>query len=333
MVSAVLKGMKGLGLFRVAEVLARREPLVVLVHGVSARDDFEGTENYCGKHVPVRYFRAWLEWLRTRFDIVPLAEVERLVVEHARPTRPVCSITFDDGYRNNFTNAFPVLREMGLPATLFVTTGFVDHREPLWVDRLEYALNRGAGSIAEKIAEDMKIRSQLKTLTITEREVVLGEIVARTSADLRPVLDQHDDYAPLSWDQIREMSRAGIAIGAHTVTHPILSRETKDVQQREIVESAERIRALVGECRHFAYPDGQPGTRSAETIAALRIAGFTAAWTTEMRRVRPMGEQDAYALPRIALDAGWKGVRFEALATNTLPLLKRVVRRVTQRLG
>lgn len=309
----------------VCEAIARRQPLVVLVHGVTTNEAPEGTENYRGKHVPARFFRKWMEWLRGHFDVVPLAAIEQLVIDCRRPTRPMCSITFDDGYRNNFTSAFPVLRELGLPATLFVTTRFVDRRQPLWVDRLEYALNHGSGSFAERIAEDMKIRAHLKTLTTTERETALSEIVARTGADVRAVLDQQEDYAPATWDQIREMSRAGVAIGAHTETHPILSRETSDAQRREIVESVERIRAEVGACRHFAYPDGQPGTWNDATKEILRELGIGAAWTTDMRRVRPGRERDLFELPRVALDAGHRDARFLSLVTNMLPALKQIV--------
>lgn len=311
------------GGFRFLESRRAREPLVVLYHGVTTDTHPSGTENYGGKQVPLEVFKKQIDWLSRHFSIVPLADIERLVVLRREPAKPLCAVTFDDGYRNNYTNAFPVLRERGIPAALFVTTGFVDSRSPLWVDRLEYAINHTPGSIRERIARDEKERARLKTLSAEARRAALDEFVRTTGAELGRELDDHPDYAPLSWDEIREMSRSGIAIGAHTVTHPILSREANGVQSREIVESAERIRAEVGECTHFAYPNGQPGDWDDASVAAIKEAGFAAAWTTEMRRVRPARERDVFALPRIALDAAWRDGRFVSLATDFLPTIKR----------
>lgn len=310
------------GGFRFFESRRAREPLVVLYHGVTTNTHQSGTENYRGKQVPLEVFRKQIDWLSRHFSIVPLAEIEQLVIERRHPTKPLCAVTFDDGYRNNYTNAFPVLRECGIPATLFVTTGFVDARTPLWVDRLEFAINHTPGSVEDRRARDSKERARLKTVPAEARRAALDEIVRATGSELGRELDRHPDYAPLSWDEIREMARSGIAIGAHTVTHPILSREASDVQGREIVESAVRIRVEVGECTHFAYPNGQPGDWDDASVSAIKEAGFAAAWTTEMRRVRPAREHNVFALPRIALDAAWRDGRFVSLATDLLPTVK-----------
>lgn len=325
--------------------VSRRRPLVVLYHGVSARAVWVGSENYRGKHIPVAAFQRELEWLARRFEIVPLAEIERLAASGAAPKRPICAITFDDGYRNNYRNAFPILRAMKLPATIFVTTGFIDRREPLWPDRLEYAVNKSrvdvlvvpwpegerrysVKTVGEKIVVDQEIRERLKRFPDSERIAILDALVQASGAELGEVLEREEDYCPLTWEEVREMAGAGITIGAHTVNHPILSRLAAGEQAKEIRESAERIRAVVGTCRHFAYPNGQPGDWNEITEKAAAATGFNAAWTTVARRVRPGGERNLFALPRLALDHGWQNRRFEALVSNVLPGLRAVLGRL-----
>ncbi len=323
----------------IATALARRQPLVVLYHGVTTNEHPEGSENYRWKHIPLSAFREQVASLAAHFEIVPLAEIEQLARDGSSPDRPLCAITFDDGYRNNFTNAFPVLREKKIPATFFITTGFIDDRTALWPDRLEFAINKAqcasfivawpdeekrydCVTTAQKIAADGEIRGRLKRVSSDVRETIIASVVAQTKADLQPELSSHPDYAPLSWQEIREMSDAEMAIGAHTVSHPILSMIPAAAQEKEIRVSTERIRAEVGKCDSFAYPNGQPGDWNQETKTALQSVGFTTAWTTEMRRVRPGQETDLFALPRIALDGGHLRNQFAARVSNMLPLVK-----------
>ncbi len=325
--------------------VSRHRPLVVLYHGVSAHAAWDGSENYRGKHVPAAAFQRELEWLARRFEIVPLAEIERLAASGAAPKRPICAITFDDGYRNNYRNAFPILKAMKLPATIFVTTGFIDRREPLWPDRLEYAINKSrvdvlvvswpegerrypVKTVGEKIIVDQEIRERLKRFPDSERIAILDALVQASGAELSEALEREEDYCPLTWEEVREMTGAGITIGAHTVNHPILSRLAAGEQAKEIRESAERIRAVAGSCRHFAYPNGQPGDWNEITEKAVAAAGFGAAWTTVARRVRPGGERNLFALPRLALDHGWQNRRFEALTSNVLPGLRAALGRL-----
>lgn len=323
----------------IASALARREPLVVLYHGVTTNEQPEGSENYRWKHIPLSAFREQIAWLAAHFAVIPLADIERHARDGSSFDRPVCAMTFDDGYRNNFTNAFPVLREKKIPATFFVTTGFIDDHTALWPDRLEFAINKSQSAsfivtwpdgekrydcvtTAHKIAADGDIRGRLKRVSSDVRETVIASIVSQTKADVQRELSAHSDYAPLSWQEIREMSAVGMAIGAHTVSHPILSMLPGAAQETEMRISTERIRVEVGKCDSFAYPNGQPGDWNQETKTALQSAGFTTAWTTEMRRVRLGNESDLLALPRIALDAGHLRRQFAARVSNALPLVK-----------
>src|SRR3989304_984073 len=118
----------------------RHSPLVVLYHGVTGNTSPKRIENYRGKHVRKDAFSYQITWLKRHFEIVPLRSIEDCVQRRRYPDRSLCAITFDDGYRNNYTNAFPVLKRMGVPATIFLTTGFIDRKFPLWPDALEMSL-------------------------------------------------------------------------------------------------------------------------------------------------------------------------------------------------
>src|SRR3989344_3041885 len=169
-------------------------PRALLYHGVSS-DMGEGIFNYRGKFITPQAFRKHLEWLKQNFDIVPLTEM----LEERRPRS--LALTFDDGYANNYTDAFPILRELGVPATFFVTTDFIENGMPLPVDVVEYALGTsvrrelslemGANvtfaltSREARIRADLAIKSYMKTLPADRAKAFVENIARACQRDLR----------------------------------------------------------------------------------------------------------------------------------------------------
>lgn len=317
----------------------KAKPLVILYHGVTDRVNFPGIENYRGKHVNKESFRKQLLYLSKHFTMVPLNGIEKLVLEKKRTSKPLCSITFDDGYKNNFSNAFPILKELGIPATVFVTTGFLDGEEPLWTDRLEYIIGTTtkpsirmtfsskvlAWDLETKSARmkaDNDIRQRLKQLHVVDRTRLLDRLGEDAGCDLKHARLGSPDYEALNWDEAAKMTQGGIAFGAHTLTHPILSTLSLEEQMREISLSRERVRSKIGHCEHFAYPNGQTGDWNGDTKVALLRAGFKTAWTTLPGRVNTKRSPDPFTLSRITLDESGIAGRFESLASNALPLAK-----------
>ena len=240
-----------------------------------------------------RTFARHLRHLREHFTIVTLAEATRELRSRSPLQHDYLVITFDDGYADNYRVAWPLIAEHGLTATIFVTTGFLDG-EPLWFDmarcclrsisggevgpsvasRLTTALSEvfpdwrpDDGTAPEKTAARMKYASppDRERLTTLMREMALREALAQ----------------PLSWEEARSIDRAGGEIGAHTISHPILSQLPACDQEREIVGSRDRVAAELSRAPvSFAYPNGSQRDFDAVTCNLVASAGFEAACTT-----------------------------------------------------
>lgn len=237
-------------------------------------------------------FDAVCGWLRRWFNVLPLDAAVRRLAQGTLPARPL-AITFDDGYADNHDVALPILRRHALAATFFVSTGFLDGGR-MWNDTVIEAVRRtpqatldlrgieGAGlgahavfSTQDKRGAIAAIIERIKYLPQAQRNAVVAGIAARCGAVL-------PDTLMLRTDQVVALRRAGMQIGAHTVTHPILATLTPAEAHDEIVRSKERLESITGEpVRLFAYPNGRPGRDyTAQTVAIAREAGFDAAVTT-----------------------------------------------------
>lgn len=191
------------------------------------------------------------------------------------------AITFDDGYRNFYEYAYPLLKKYSFSATMFVATDFVTRQQPLWVDRLEYAVGRQDGTRAEKIAHDARTRAAFKTIPPAQREHDLRNEEQTSFSQFTDFSGDRSVYAPLTKEQMAAMQLNGISFGAHTQSHPILSTLTEEEQHTEIEGSrTDLMQAGIRVSPIFAYPNGQAGDWNADTERALKVSGFTHALTT-----------------------------------------------------
>lgn len=221
--------------------------------------------------------------------------------------RSVC-ITFDDGYADNYLRALPILRRHGLVATFFVSSAFIDggrmwndtviealrHHRDRVLDLDSIGLGRHAittpearGCVAARLIEQLKYLPYDKRI---ERVAAIEAIVGRTLP--------HD--LMMSGDQVRGLVEQGMAIGGHTMTHPILSRIDNATARREISAGKEKLQSITGESVDlFAYPNGQPGVDyDARHVEMVRAAGFMAAVSTHRGVAQRCS--DLFQLPRFA---------------------------------
>ena len=262
-------------------------------------------------------FEAQLRHLKQRYRVIPLDDVATLLTGECLPARGLVVITCDDGYRDNYEVAWPLLKRYGLPATIFLTVGGVDRSLPLWTETLREAVWRspeelvnlhGAGLgtwplrvEADRLACFRGLSSRLKTLPEPARQRSFATALQSLGWSDGPA----NGHQPmLTWDMVREMRQSGVSVGAHTLSHPILARLSDDEARHEIVESKHRIEEELGEpIRHFAYPNGAAADWNPRTRDMVRAAGLDTAVTTipgSNRRGR-----DRYALRRIEVnDAG-----------------------------
>ena len=234
-------------------------------------------------------FEAQMHWLKTWFNVLPLPEaVERLRAGNL-PAR-AASITFDDGYADNYTVALPILRRAGLPATFFIAAGYLDGG-CMWNDTVINVIRKAPGpdldlaqlklgryrvaSLEDRRRSVGELLGKLKYLEPGERSGLVAELAG--VAKIPPPRD-----LMLTTDQLRSLAAAGMTIGAHTISHPILSRVAEPEAHAEMAESKDRLEAITGrKVTLFAYPNGKPGTDYTMTHVRLaREAGFAAACST-----------------------------------------------------
>jgi peptidoglycan/xylan/chitin deacetylase (PgdA/CDA1 family) len=241
---------------------------------------------------PINVFRKQMEYIRSRFFTFPLEEITERMKQKDVPDNSIV-VTFDDGYLDNYENAFPVLKEFSIPATIFLATGAIDTGKILWHDHVfsafretkslfleEFGTNRKKFSLInlqEKLYAQGEILKFLRTLDTRERLFWI-DILKR---DLG-ITEQEDKYRiMMNWGEIKEMYRNGISFGGHTITHPILSRLSANDMKKETFLSKKIIEYhLESPINTFAYPNGTSEDFNEMTKKIVKDAGYSCAVTT-----------------------------------------------------
>ena len=228
-------------------------------------------------------------WLKSWFNVLPLDQAVAHLKAGTLPARAAC-ITFDDGYADNHHVALPILQRHGLTATFFIATGFLDGGR-MWNDTIiesiractvpvldlsSLGLGRHVlGSIDDRRAAIVALIDQVKYRPSEERITLTEQI-----AHLAQVQPPHD--LMMTSPEVKAMRQAGMQIGAHTVSHPILARLTDEQARQEIAGSKTFLEQLLGErVGLFAYPNGKPGEDyTPQSVDVVRSLGFDAAVST-----------------------------------------------------
>jgi peptidoglycan/xylan/chitin deacetylase (PgdA/CDA1 family) len=237
----------------------------------------------------VREFEARMLDVRRWFNVLPLSDAINRLNDGSLPARPLC-ITFDDGYADNHAVALPILRRLGLHATFFVASSFLDggrmwndtvieairacHRSTLDLTDLgleSYAL----GTLEEDRETIQRILRKLKYLEIGRRTTVTAAIAERVDAKLPEDL-------MMTSRQVAELHGAGMTVGAHTATHPILQKLPSVDAHQEIASGKAALEQIIGSpVKLFAYPNGKPGVDyGREHVEMVRALGFEGAVST-----------------------------------------------------
>lgn len=275
-------------------------------------------------HIDPTVLERQLEFVGRHFDIIDVLDLDS--IRRASSDRPLAQITFDDGYKNFLTHALPVLERLGVPATVFLTTNFVDNetRLPTYLCRAAIA-NLDPGSYdLDSIAERMTITDSNRTTvgrTIAEKskrlpwpktQMLLTELRSLlTPRDWVEIDERYSTDSPLSWNDVIEISRRGVSVGSHTLDHVPLGRHQSAEDIRSQVEDSRRlIVEKIGECRYFAYPNGTAADICLEAAAAVARSGYDLAYTMIPGVVRSESGQSArYLMPRLGVSADWDGFR------------------------
>jgi peptidoglycan/xylan/chitin deacetylase (PgdA/CDA1 family) len=286
MKQAVLNLMRVTGAFAPFRIANRDKALILTYHRFSNSGDDQTTS--------ARAFSDQLRYLTSHYQLVALSSLATYLSRGVTLPSGIASIVIDDGYRDAYEIAFPILRQYRIPATLFVVTGFVDRMTWLWTDKLRFLLTRTKlqrldttinnrslhvelGEIDSRLRAAGAINAMLKQMPDGSKDKVIMQIAASVNVDLPDV--PPTEYGPITWDQARELDISGVEIGSHTVTHPILTRVGDERLRLEVFDSRSRIEAMLDrEVDLFCYPNGNYDERVA---LAVSDAGYKCAVTVD----------------------------------------------------
>jgi len=285
--------------------------------------------------------------LRHHARPMQLGQLSKVLRDGRLPDRSVV-VTFDDGYEDNLRNAKPLLARHEIPATVFIASGFIGAEREFWWDELGRLLLRPGtlpqglslsidgkmyhwdlGEGTEYTLEDFRshrgwrawnknptprhdlyisLSNLLRPLSVVERQTKMNELRGWAGTQPKP----RPNHRPLSPSEIGKLDQEGlIEVGAHTVTHPVLSALPPDSQRREIVRSKTLLEEVSDHpVTCFAYPYGKHHDYTAETVDIVRRAGFGCACCTFAGVVRK--SSDPFQLPRVYV-RNWGGDRFAHL--------------------
>jgi peptidoglycan/xylan/chitin deacetylase (PgdA/CDA1 family) len=258
-------------------------------------------------------FDAQVGWLKTYARVIAPDDLPAAL---ARRSGRYVLITFDDGYRDNYTEALPVLKRHGVPATFFVTTGFIDRPRLPWWDEIAWMVRTSRKAAVELPAwlpapvafdepdRERAVRALLRAYKGMPAESTGGYLDAVGTAT---GTGRHGDAGTadlwMTWDMIRELRAAGMAVGGHTVDHPVLARLPREGQQAEIAGCGRRLAEELGEpMRYFSYPVGGPAAFDRDTRDCLREAGVRVAFSY-YGGYRTFDDWDDYDIRRVAVES------------------------------
>jgi peptidoglycan/xylan/chitin deacetylase (PgdA/CDA1 family) len=239
-------------------------------------------------------FESHVDFLSSRYAIISLDDVAAWIIGAISIQRPSVVITFDDGYRDNYRYAYPILKNYGATATFFVVTDAIGNTEPLWSSELRdivyrtrrrqvtlHSIDSAPMDLSDEAAKAQVIQAIARVMRRAPRNgrrEILREMREKLTGDT-------DGFLPtvmMSWDDLREMRRNGMCIGSHTMSHPALPEIAGDEAAIEIAGSKNRLeQELNTPIAHFAYPNPGEAVHVNEAVKELvRNAGYTTARTS-----------------------------------------------------
>ena len=268
--------------------------VILCYHNIISETEADPSDSL-GLHMPLATFSRQMRWLAETYQVVPLGELVNRV-SNRESLRGVAAVTFDDGYAGVFDNAWSVLRDLGIPATVFVVAEAPGRDERFWWDDPEVLR---AYSPARRDDWLTALRGD---------GAAIGNSLARAH---RPPANRRSPpawCAPATWPTIAEAARSGLQLGVHSATHRSLPALDDLELQHEVVESREIIRSRTGVTpEFFAYPYGLWTDRVRD---AVRTAGYRAAFALENgRHTTPT---DRWTLPRVSVPARIEDAAFHA---------------------
>ena len=316
---------KVLGVYKYSRFRNGDIPIILTYHGVLPKIPTNQSDYEYRNFVTVKQFEDQIRFLLRRYR--PL-RVSDFYESGSSNLSHGFLITFDDGFRNNYSYALPVLQKYGLEAVFFITTSFIGSREFLWTEQVtrliqktrkkvldvEIGENRSfrLDSVLNKEWASHSIRDNLKRQPPANRNKIIEQMRTQLD-DVELTIDTKNEerYLFMNWEEVREMAEAGQVIGSHTHTHPILSTLDEEESFQELKQSKEAIESHINKpCRTMSYPNGEKCDYSPLQKEQLKALSYECAFT----QVSPFAgyQTDRYELNRCNISLKMNRYVFEA---------------------
>ena len=327
---------------------------VVTYHGVMP-EGYEAIDPVLdGNLVTAEVLDQQLGLLKKHYDVIAPEDVRAWRRgQYKLPARAVL-ITCDDGLVNCVTDMLPVLRQRGVKCLFFLTgMSAADAHSMLWYEELLLWMLRGVAGGFEIACEGETIHGELSSreqrlklwwdmvrrlsrLVVERREKILVAARAHFQTDERREREKSEPlrrrFGLMTSAEVHELAAAGMTIGAHTMSHPVLSQGTSVTARWEILESKRRLEsALQEEVWAFAYPFGDASSVTPQITAMPAEAGFDAAFLNYGGGLGT--DLPAYELPRVHVSAGMSPSEFDAHVSGFHARLQRMAGRDSNRLS
>lgn len=292
--------------FFLREKFATPHAAIIMYHRI------DEPNNYPWSLSPTRIkdFEDEIKYLTQKYNVISLDKLIQYIHEKKLPLKTAV-ITLDDGYKDHYLNAYPLLKKYNVPATIFLTTGRIYSGDLFWSDKVAYGIWKspyetfkleelGMYSLHTTLQRKNTIsiiKEKIRLMPNDKKKLMIEKLMRLLGVDIP--LELSEKFS-LTWDEAREMSRNRITFGAHTVTHPKLSALTLEDAKKEIVESKKKIEEELNVAvTAFAYPLGRPNDFNYDIMKIVKNSGFTCAVTSSPTNMVEIG-MNIYKLPRIS---------------------------------
>lgn len=296
----------------VRRYLGRNRPLILAYHSIRrSRPAFP-----LWHHLVASDFEAQIRYLARHFRCVRLADL-LAEFDGGKFSPHSVALTFDDGFSNNLHVALPILDKFNVPATFFLTTGWIGSDSLLWTEEValvlaqtkksSLALHEGEFDCSGESARASTYRRivrHCKPLADGERADFMARFRQQAQIDPDELRGSpaYDDHRSLTLEELDRLAAWPLAeFGAHTVSHPVLSRLGDSHAEQEMAQSRAAIEDRLGPIKYFAYPFGGEGDFGMRDARLARLIGFEAAFTSSASTLTP--QLDRFHLPRFGV--GW----------------------------
>ncbi|PLX39325.1 MAG: polysaccharide deacetylase [Hyphomicrobiales bacterium] len=297
---------------------------ILMFHRV---EDLPANEFHPNRNLSVSpaFFEQVLDFIEASgLEVVSLDEVHRRLVEGYDGDRRFVALTFDDGFIDNYTTAYPVLKKRGMPFTIYVATGLIDNTLEMWWVALETIIRDQNEVVAELPGETLTFDCSTKAgkaqayrqlgdriathVSEDEQRRFVERFAERYGLDLEALCAREG----MTWDQVRELDADPlVTIGGHTEKHHALARLDREAMLADIQSGIDRLTEKLGHGpQHFAYPYGLPSVAGPREFDAAKAFGFKTAVTTRPGVLFPEHRDHLTALPRVSVNGEFQQIRY-----------------------